>query len=55
MSSNLNISIDSSKVLTSGNHFKFTEPTNVTVNQKYLVFTTKSKIDSFETVQLEMC
>ena len=51
--SNPTISIDTSKVLTAGNHFKFTEPSNLTVVQKYLVFTTKGKIDSFETVHLE--
>ena len=51
--SNLTISIDSSKVLSAGTHFKFTEPSNLVVNQKYLVYTTKGKIDSFETVHLE--
>ena len=50
--SNPTISIDTSKALTAGNHFKFTEP-SLTVVQKYLVFTTKGKIDSFETVHLE--
>ena len=50
--SNPTISIDTSKVLTAGNHFKFTEP-SITVVQKYLVFTTKGKIDSFKTVHLE--
>ena len=51
--SNLNISIDSSKILQPGTHFKFTEPTNLTIVQKYLVYTTSGKIDTFETVQLE--
>ena len=51
--SNLNVSIDSSKVLQPGTHFKFTEPSNLTIVQKYLVYTTSGKIDTFETVQLE--
>ena len=51
--SNPTISIDSSKVLTAGNHFKFTEPSNLVVVQKYLVYTTSGKIDTFQTVQLE--
>ena len=51
--SNLTISIDSSKVLTAGTHFKFTEPSNLVVVQKYLVYTTSSKIDTFQTVPLE--
>ena len=51
--SNLNILVDSSKVLQPGTHFKFTEPTNLTIVQKYLVYTTSGKIDTFETVQLE--
>ena len=51
--SNPTISIDTSKVLTAGNHFKFTEPSNLVVVQKYLVYTTSGKIDTFQTVQLE--
>ena len=51
--SNLNILVDSSKFLQPGTHFKFTEPTNLTIVQKYLVYTTSGKIDTFETVQLE--
>lgn len=51
--SNPTISIDTSKVLTAGNHFKFTEPSNLTVVQKYLIFTTKDKIDSFVNVNLD--
>ena len=48
-----NPTIDSSKVLTDGNHFKFTEPSNLVVVQKYLVYTTSGKIDTFQTVPLE--
>ena len=51
--SNLTISIDSSKVLSAGTHFKFTEPSNLVIVQKYLVYTTSGKIDTFQTVQLE--
>ena len=45
--SNPVISSDTSKVLTVGNHFKWSEPANLTIIQKYLVYTTSNKIDTF--------
>jgi hypothetical protein len=51
--SSLAISIDSSKILMPGSHFKFSEPSNLSVVQKYLVYTTSGKIDTFQTVQLD--
>ena len=47
------ISIDSSKVLTVYSHFKWTEPANLTIIQKYLVYTASNKIDTFQTVPLD--
>ena len=44
--SNPVISIDTSKVL-SCNHFKWSGPANLNVIQKYLVYTTSNKIDTF--------